>query len=508
MFNPVTRRRFVAGTLQAGAAVTLADFAFLNALPGVSAAEAKVTPGKLVQLAPDIEPLVRLIEETERSKLLEAVAARIRAGTSYQELLGALLLAGVRGIQPRPVGFKFHAVLAVNSANLASLAAADRDRWLPLFWGLDNFKRSQASNKNEGDWHMAPVDEARVPPAHLARQRFAEAMDNWDEAGADAAVAGLVRTVGASEVVELFWRYGARDFRSIGHKAIFVANSWRAMQTIGWRHAEPVMRSLAYALLSHEGSNPAKRDDEPDVPFRENLGRMKKIRADWQRGIIDPQATKDVLAAQRKATPAEACDQIVALLNKKIDPASTWDGLFLTAGELLMRQPGIVGIHCVTSVNALHQAYQASASDETRRLMLLQAAAFLPLFRKAMMGRGRLRDGRLDTLEPAEAGKDGLQGVFREVSRDKMSAARQALALLNGKDAAAEPLMKEARRLIFVKGNDAHDYKFSSAALEDYYNVTPAWRGRFLASAMFNLKGTGSRDTGLLERMRAALTKG
>src|SRR5207248_1524976 len=123
------------------------------------------------------------------------------------------------------------------------------------------------------DWVMPAVDEARVPPAHQARRRFIEAMDNWDEAGADVAVASLVRNAGATEVIELFWRYGARDFRDIGHKAIFAANAWRTLQTIGWRHAEPVMRSLAYALLEHEGENPARRDADPDRPWRENVER-------------------------------------------------------------------------------------------------------------------------------------------------------------------------------------------------------------------------------------------
>ena len=43
------------------------------------------------------------------------------------------------------------------------------------------------------------------------------------------------------------------------------------MENIGWRHAEPVLRSLlAYALLAHEGSNPANRDGEPDRPERMN----------------------------------------------------------------------------------------------------------------------------------------------------------------------------------------------------------------------------------------------
>src|SRR5262249_8986510 len=161
-----------------------------------------------------------------------------------------------------------------------------------------------------------------------------------------------------------FWRYCARDFRSIGHKVIYTANAWRTLQAIGWRHAEPVMRSLAYALLAHEGSNPAKRSDPVDVPGRDNVQRAQKNRAEWQRGTVSPKAAADVLATLRTGTAEEACDHVVALLNKKIDPASVWDGLFLTAGELLGRQPGIVGLHCVTSVNALHFGFQNSGDDE------------------------------------------------------------------------------------------------------------------------------------------------
>ena len=44
-----------------------------------------------------------------------------------------------------------------------------------------------------------------------------------------------------------------------------------------------------------------------------------------------------------------------------------------------------------------------------------------------------------------------------------------------------------ARRMIFLKGRDSHDYKFSSAVLEDYYHVSPAWRDRFLAAGIYNL---------------------
>ena len=62
-----------------------------------------------------------------------------------------------------------------------------------------------------------------------------------------------------------------------------------------------------------------------------------------------------------------------------------------------------------------------------------------------------------------------------------------------------------ARRLIFRKGSDSHDYKFSSAVLEDYAHVSPAWRDRFLAASVYWLKGSGDRDTSIVPRIRKAL---
>jgi hypothetical protein len=511
MFSDPSRRAFLSSAAGAGVLASLGDFGFLRSLPSLSAAQVQAVPN-IVRFSGDIEPLVRLLEDTPRERLLEEAAQRIRNGTSYQEILAAVLLAGVRSIRPRPVGFQFHAVLVTNSAHLASVAAQDRDRWLPLFWALDNFKTSQARHLQNTDWQMPPVNEARVPEAAHARRRFIEAMDNWDEEGADVAIAGLVRSAGASEVIELFWRYGARDFRDIGHKAIYAANAWRTLNTIGWRHAEPVMRSLAFAMLEHEGDNPARRDAPADRPWRENLARAARIRRDWRRGRVTREATTDLLAALRTATPSEGSERIVTLLNNGIDPSCLWDGLFLTAGELLMRQPGIVGLHCVTTVNALHFAYQTSENDETRQMLLMQGAAFLPMFRQAMLGRGRLSELRIDTLqaqEPQGRGPAAIEEIFADVPRDRAVAARKTLGLLQRDNAAgAQALMVAGRRLIFTKGRDSHDYKFSSAALEDFYHTTPAWRDRFLATSLFNLRGAGERDNDLIRRTRAALGNG
>jgi len=503
------RRQFLRTTASAAAFAGAAQLGFVSQLPPVSAEEAK-SAKSVVRLPADIEPLVRLIEDTPRGKLLEEVATKIHKGTSYREIVAALLLAGVKNVQPRPsVGFKFHAVLVVNSAHLASLSAPDEQRWLPIFWALDYFKSSQDQDEKEGNWTMSQVDESKVPSPQHARAAFTTAMDKWDEEAADAAVAGLVRTAGANELFDLFARYGCRDFRSIGHKAIYVANAWRTLNTVGWQYAEPVLRSLAYALLAREGaSNPAVSDLDADRPGRKNAALATKFRADWQDGKIDSQATHDLLATIYSGDADQLCSQIVETINRGVSPQSVWDALLVGSGELLMRQPGIVGIHTLTSTNALRYAFGTCGNEETRKLLLLQNGAFLAMFRTAMKNRGNIGDQKIEQLEPADVPADhreALDSIFEAVSNSKTKAAQQTLAYAR---ANPEPLdyINRARALIFAKGRDTHDYKFSSAVLEDYFHVSPAWRDRFLATSVFNLKGTRDSDNPLIKRTQAALT--
>ena len=168
MTSKTGRRQFLQRTVT-GSLAGATGLGFLGKLRPVSGQEARLEPQR-VQFSPEIEPLVRLIEDTPRDELIATIARRIQGGLPYRRLLAALLLAGVRNIQPRPsVGFKFHAVLVVNSAHLASLSAADEDRWLPLLWALDYFKSSQARDVQEGDWTMRPVAESQVPSAASAR---------------------------------------------------------------------------------------------------------------------------------------------------------------------------------------------------------------------------------------------------------------------------------------------------------------------------------------------------
>ena len=102
-------------------------------------------------------------------------------------------------------------------------------------------------------------------------------------------------------------------------------------------------------------------------------------------------------------------------------------------------------------------------------------------------------------------GAEAVEEIFADVSKDKLSAARKILAHLK-QDSDPKPILDTARRLIFLKGRDSHDYKFSSAVLEDYAFMAPQWRDRYLAASVFNLKGSADKDNDLVQRIRAALS--
>ncbi len=493
---PIVRREFLR---ELGGSVVTGGLAWqaLQSLVPARAEDLQVTP-KIVQFQPDMEDVVQWIEKTPREQILQQAVERLKAGMSYRHFVGGLFLAGIRNIKPRPVGFKFHAVMVISSAHQLSLDAVQADRLLPFFWALDNFKSSQAQDVKEGDWTLAAVNESGVPTASKSRDRFIEAMNRWDEEGADAAVAGLCRSAGATETMELVWPFAIRDWQNIGHKAIFAAQAWRTLELIGWEHAEPVLRSLVFGLLNGGPSDSA-------APYDQNRELVTQIREDWSAGQPDPTVTTSVLQVLRQATPKEAASAIVAQLNRGVAASSLWDAILLAASELLMRQQAIVPLHATTATNSLFYIYRQSGRDSTRLLALLQAASWIALFRDGTRARGGFPDKpNIDEFQPTDAAPANLEAVFEGLRQDRNQAAAQTLAFARA-GGNSETFFNAARHLIFTKGTDAHDFKFAASAFEDVKHASAAVRPQLLAASVFYLRGANEPDSPLLQRTRDAL---
>lgn len=499
------RRQFLQQASAIGLGAGLCAWDQLKLITPAAAAETTVTPD-IVRFRPEIEPVVRWIEETPRDKVFEVAVSNLKQGLSYRSLLGGLFLAGIRNIKPRPVGYKFHAVMVINSAHMLSQSSAVTERLLPLFWALDNFKSSQARDVQEGDWTLGPVNESRLPRPHQAKAELVKAGEAWDVDAADAAVSALWRSAGAAETMEPVWRLAIRDQRNIGHKPIFAAQSWRTLQTIGWENAEPVLRSLVFGLFDLQGdSRPL-----PVGPYLANVENARKIRDEWQIGRADTGATRSLLEAIREGTPESASAEAVKLLNDGVGPNSIWDAVILASSELMMASPGIVAIHATTSANSLHYIYNNSGDDTNRRLALLQAVGWQPMYRD----RAKLRGAKpidamaLESRETASssAPPDSEIGeIFAAINDDRGKAAARTLDYL-AKGGSADLIFDAGRRMIFHKGRDSHDYKYGAAICEEImHSSTPAWRNPLIASAMYNLPGAKTNDSPLMIRAREAV---
>lgn len=491
------RRQFVRNSI----AVTASGATGLSWLPKIRADELDVAPDH-VRFNSDIEPLVQLLENTPRNKTIDRVLDEIRTGRSYQELLAALFLAGIRNVQPRPaVGFKFHSVLVVHSAHQASLAAANEHRWTPLLWSIDYFKSAQQSDVREGDWTMSAAPSSNLPEPTKALRVLDRAMTHWDVEAADAAATAVARTATAGQILDLLAKHAARDYRSIGHKSIYLANAFRTLGVIGWQHSEPVVRSLCYAILNHTGDpNPAKSDLAVDRIGRSNWMRVDNLSKEWLSKNRKPVESGTVAKELRTATPDQAADFVVQLINSGCHPESVYDGIMIAAAEMVSRQASIVPLHAVTTSNAMRYLYRNVRDERTRKWLLLQNAAFIPHFRESATSRSRLGDFDLLQLDPASDKNADLETVFSQIGTDRMAAARSVLNL-SQQSSDANRLIGRAREFVFLKGNDAHDYKFSSAALEDYYQIDPTWRARYLAGCSYLLHGEGEKTTSLAKRV-------
>ena len=467
---------------------------FLCATGCAAALGLRVTPG-LAQTLPEVGALHRLLEEAPRDRVAPELAALIRGGLDLRRTLVALAVATSRRVRPFPhVGYKYHTVLALQSVHLTALDLPDEERWLPVFWALDYFKRAQERERRASGWTMGPEPTPAAGTAEEARRRLIDALERWDLEAVDPAILDFARLAPPGQLSEVLFRYGIRDLRAIGHKAIAVQNVHRLLPILGPEHAPPVLRSLAAALQNHgSGANPATRDLPSDRTWRAFQAMLGEIPKTWKQGRRDDAARDGLVRTLREVSALDAGRAVIDLLEHGVSTDSIWEALFATAAELVLRLPRVVPVHAQTSANAFHYVFRHARAEDTQLLALLQSAAFMPGFRRRV---GDVRpDLRIDDLEPLPAsgsGADALRDAFSELPGDRVSGARKALHYLQ-RGGSAETFVAGARRHLARNGRRAHEYKFTEAALENHREMTPtAWRDRILSASMAYFTGSAT----------------
>jgi hypothetical protein len=491
-------------------------------LGGLTALAAERPPDK-VRFGKDLEPIVRLIEETPRERCVAVFIDQLRRGLSYRRFLAAAFFACVRKKHSH------HEVYKIHSVHQVSLDVRPEERLLPLFWAVNGFKQRQE------DFAAAPLTRLKgpFPAAEKAGAEFADAMERADLDRAEPALVALARHQGARQTMERLWLYGCRNGGAGGHGAISVANCFRALDAIGWQQAEPVLRFVLQDLF-HLGYV------KPDVYLLPNTARVKRhldrLPAGWPGEKADRAATRELYALIRDGKAAEACDLATKQLQSGIAAQALWDAVHLATAELMVRHGSGWGLasrplHANTSTNAMHYAFRACSTLGTRLLVLLQAVAWAAAKTGGDLADRGLRGIRITELGGASVPARPEQAVAeifallpprtyhwdpkarkavltygRRADADK--ACRQVFALARQRPEAVPLFAQTAHSWLCRKAsNDHHEYKFLAAILEDATLVSPEWQPHVLAASVHYFHGNRTPDNPVVKQAREVLRK-
>lgn len=507
------RRQFLQS---AAASLCLADGAGLRGL----AAFGSESVDEKIRFGPDLEPIVRLMEETPREETVRVFVAELRRGLPYRKFLAASLFAGVRRARSNHEVYKIHAMHQVGMDVLTE------ERLLPLFWGLNVFKQHQE------DFPGTTMNQWRgpLPAVEKAATQLNDAIQAADQQQAESSVIALARGQGSRPTMEQLWQHGCRNGGTGGHMAICLANCFRALETIGWEEAEPVLRFVVQDWFAASYVKPDLYHGPNQSRVDEHLGHL---RADWMEQRAERAATIGLLALIREGDAEKASLLAIQQLRRGVGAQSIWDAIHLATAELLVRHKDGWGLasrplHSNTSTNAMHYAFRTATAPSTRLLVLLQSVAWATQKIGADHSSGGLRDLsiiELPSIELPASSDDAITEIFAQLptrhyrwdkkdgavlsygSRaDADEACRKTFILCRDRPNAVPLFVQTAHSWLCRKAtNDSHEYKFLAANLENARWVSSEWRPHLLAAGVHYFHGNQSPDNPVIRQTRQAL---
>ncbi|MDI3325876.1 hypothetical protein QKW35_15965 [Pontibacterium granulatum] len=440
--------------------------------------------------------LVGTLVNMPRNELQPWIVKQIRDGRLRKpELIKALLSAGVSHIEPRPVGFKYHAVLMVDAVRRMSLEAEGIANWIPILWNVDYFKHSQARSRNISDWHLENA-RSELPTLAEAPAFYTQGMRSRTWLQADTAITRLARSGSMHQVFELMLEWAVRDFHSIGHKAILLAGVWRSLEYSGWQDIETILRGTSYALLA-DGNVSADQEDGWWVKdYPENLLFSEKITEVAFIPGSKPSDTEALVDVMRKRDSRYCSEFAVERIAKGMNIQALWDAVFLTAADSVMNRPNIPMLHCITVSHALHSLWQRTSNPAMRRVIPLQAISYVVQMKRQRPS-GGWNDMNVLALRP-EAKASSDNGAQFDALGDSIGyAPDDARALIQAYPLDSDwwKLKQQLNTWLLYKSNRAHDFKYGAAVLETMEWLSSEWRTPYLAACSRLLMGSNMPDS-------------
>lgn len=504
MLPQLNRRRFLHTAATGGA---LLGFGNLSAFRHLAAAELPAAQGRpwQVRYGADIEPIVRLIEETPSEKCVEVMIEQLRRGLSYRDFMSAVFLAGLRN--GGDFGY-YHCIYMIHSANHLSLDAPVEERLLAMFAALSTFKSWQQIRAKGSDHFGMQKLPQPIPDPDKALPQFNAAMVSGDSDAAEQAIISLGRSQGTSRLFDII--AGHAYCQSGVHPWIFVSHTWRVLDAIGWERAEPVWRVMARTLAGT--SSWTKTWYSPNLEKAKSL--IESLPPSWAEAKSDSGMTQELMSVMRERNANGAFGLVIEQMARgKARAGAIWDAVHLAAAEAYVRGDTFNALHTITGVNALHYAFRTSGDRDVRLRVLMRAVSFLcdSISSYPTKEKNPLRITEISPLDipaaPELAAEEIVSTPLAKPWNDKpwQGAVGKALAFAQ-QHPDSQAFWQLQRRQVFMKTNDVHDYKFLAAIWENSRQVSARWRPCLVAASVGKVRWHAGQPDSLLQVREALRT--
>ncbi len=196
-----------------------------------------------IQYSADLEPLVRLIEDTPPTEILERTMEKLRAGVPMTTMLTASALAVTRSsdLPPGHHGGPLHPVAGLHAINMLSHRLEGEQRFLPIL------QHVALSNKHIHHPEMGPYVLLDFKPldaggVEATKAAFLHSCTRGETNKADHFFLWLWQNIPAIEAFDLLMSVAIPKNVLDDHYFIYPAFTWRALEDIGQEHTAVLMR--------------------------------------------------------------------------------------------------------------------------------------------------------------------------------------------------------------------------------------------------------------------------
>lgn len=440
-----------------------------------------------------IDELVAWLATAANDELFDGAAQRLASGLSIDELAAAIYVAQVTLWHDGDE----HRRIVIPSARVLADMPAEHPPMLALMWCLSRNHRTSLGSS------ICPAPQVEPDPDPAALERVRAALEAGDTDAVDAAVVAALRGRQLAAMRDLLLEYGASNHAWIGHTMIQATQAARVLAGVGGRGAEPILRALARSIA-------ASPDHPLTASYYDNRERLAAIPEASDGASFDEGAALELLAHLRDADATSAAELTARMLIEGVAPSTIWEATRLAAAELTLRfaWPAWIKfpIHAVTSNNAMRVAHDMTCDTRLRRLLLLQAASWIPVHRDHAQSHNPTEPATgwaIDTLEPEGDPSATLEEILAHAGVDRREGVQHALAWLRE---GGDPRELQARALeVDVRNTfEEHELKHPVAAFEEAAAAQPRFAHVMWAAGLaFGSEPDGAKWNGHDEAVAA-----